>query len=121
MRESVHRAVHEMGTVSGAFASAPCAFRPLDASEADFLSPRQPSVGTGCWVLVTISGSSEADHQAHLRERSRTAAQRFLLTLACEGIQAEWVADPPDAAELRAGGIPMGREEAIGLIWCTEE
>ena len=68
-------------------------------------------------MLVTAPESSEPDHRAHLRERTLTAAQRFMLALACDGIDSQWVADVPDARAF-AGSALDGRVP-VGLVWCA--
>lgn len=118
--EIVAQAVQEAGAVSGAFSAPPCQFHLL-GPEADALaySLRPETSGPGAWVLVTSKASAEVDHRAHLRERCRTAAQRFVLTLACEGIESVWVEQVPDAAAFRAAGVDVGSGEPVGLVWCA--
>ena len=116
---AVVRALAEMGSVSGAFASSPCAFVPL-GPEADGLLGGLGPGGAGGWVLVAVRASAEADHRAHLRERCRTAVQRFVLTLACDDVESAWVADGlPDAEAFRRAGVDLGGREPAGLVWCA--
>lgn len=117
--EAVTLAVRETGAVPGAFASPPCTFHPLENEGEALMDLRPDNESRGVWVLVTSQVSSEADHRAHLRERCRTAAQRFVLTLACEGIDATWIDDVPEPARLRAAGFDVGAGEPVGLMWCS--
>lgn len=106
---AIARAAHAASEVSGAFASAPCGFQQLDAPP-----PGIGSAGDGVWVLVVCRRASESAHQAHLRERCLTAAQRFTLHLWAEGVDAVWTeVDPSRLAPLApAASVP------VGLVWC---
>ena len=104
--------------MSGAFASAPCRFLVLGADAG--LALRSIRSGPGVWVLVTVRASREPAHQAHLRERCRTAVQRFVLALACEGVEGAWIEDElPDAEGFRASGVDLVGQEPAGLVWCA--
>lgn len=103
------RASEMAGAVPGAYAEAPCRFLELPAGVLG-----EP----GRWVLAVCQRVPEASHQTHLRERSRTAAQRFILSLACDDIDAVWSSDLPDEDRLRAAGVPLGGSVAVGLIRC---
>ena len=115
----VARALAAAGTVSGGYAGSPCAFVRLGA-EADRLvrGLRPGGARAGEWVLVTVRGSGETAHRAHLRERSLTAAQRFMLALACDGVDSRWVDAVPDAEAFRAAGLALGTDVPVGLVWC---
>lgn len=127
--DAVARAVASAGTVSGGYAGAPCAFHalgpdagPLVAAllEAAEAKPEARAISEpGEWVLLTVQATREDGHRVHLLERSLTAAQRFMLTLACDGVESRWVAAAPCALPLRASGID-GRVP-VGLIWCAWE
>ena len=105
---SVQRALEEAGSVSGAFAASPCAFRRLDSS----VVPAE----AGRWILVTCRAAGEEGHQTHLRERCLTAAQRFMLSLSCDGIDNEWTAETPSAEALRGAGVSLSGAVPVGLI-----
>ena len=103
------RASEMAGAVPGAYATAPCRFVEL---------PPDAVGGPGRYVLALCQRAPEEGHQTHLRERSLTAAQRFILSLACDGIEAVWSADLPDEGRLRAAGVPLGGGVAVGVIRC---
>ena len=113
---SVRRALDEAGSVSGAFAASPCGFRPLDAGAAARLAPPRPAA-PGRWMLVTCRSAAEEGHRTHLRERCLTAAQRFMLSLSCDGVENGWVAEAPAADAFRAAGVDLGGAVPVGLIW----
>ena len=109
------RAVGDAQAVSGAYSASPVRFWPLNGTAAALVAPRR---GAGTWVLVTCRGSVEPAHAAHLRERSLTAAQRFVLSLWHDGLDAVWVADGlPDGEAFRASGVPISTAEPVGLVW----
>lgn len=109
----------EAGSVSGAFASSPCAFVHLEGAARTLADEHRPEgTADGEWVMVTVRRSPEVGHQAHLRERCRTAAQRFVLTLACEDVESVWVEVALDAEALGSAGVDMGTCEPVGLVWC---
>ena len=114
--EAIGRARSEAG-VSGAFLAPPFEFHPLDADAGRRLALPEHAEGQ-TWVLVTVRPSAEGDHRAHLRERCLTAAQRFMLRLACDGIDNVWVGGAPGPAALRAAGVDVGGREPVGLIRC---
>ena len=117
--DAVARALAAAGTVSGGYAGPPCAFvqlRPDVAARVRGLRPEGAGAGPG--VLVTVCGSGETDHWVHLRERSLTAAQRFMLALACDGVESQWVADVPDAQAFRDAGVDLAGRVPVGLVWC---
>ena len=113
---SVRRALDEAGSVSGAFAASPCAFRRLGPRAAARLAPPRPAP-PGQWVLVTCQAAAEEGHRTHLRERCLTAVQRFMLSLSCDGVENGWVAEPPTADALRAAGVDLGGHAPVGLVW----
>lgn len=118
-RGAVERALRTAGTVSGAYAASPVRFRRLEARAGALAEALRPGAA-GTWVLVSVAGSLEAGHQAHLRERSLTAAQRFMLALACDGVENAWVDEAvPDAEAFRAAGLDLGAEVPVGLVWCA--
>ena len=103
------RASEMAGAVPGAYATAPCRFVEL---------PAEVAGEAGRHVLAVCQRAPEEGHQTHLRERSLTAAQRFILSLACDGIDAVWSAELPDEDRLRAAGVPLGGGVAVGVIRC---
>ena len=112
---AVRRALDEARTVSGAFAASPCTFRRLSAEAAARLAP--PRDGPARWVAVTCRTAGEEGHRTHLHERCLTAAQRFMLSLSCDGVENGWVAEAPDAGAFRAAGVDLGATVPVGLIW----
>lgn len=107
MAEALGRAVDMAGAVPGAYADAPCRFVALPDGEAD----------GSHWFLVVARPAADAGQQTHLRERSLTAAQRFMLSLACDDVAAAWHASVPDAARL--AGLDLGGGTPVGMICCT--
>ena len=104
------RAIEAADDVGGAFVRSPCAFRVLPARDRE----------AATWVLVTHPRSPEPDHEAHLRERSRTAAQRFMLSVQCEGLDAVWVQDADAVrAAFDGAGLDGDHDAAIGLVRCA--
>lgn len=110
LAEALDQAARDADTVPGAYSSAPWAFRPANASVAALLEGFGPSRRT--WIVVTCAG---ADAEGHVRERAYTAVQRYLLSLAVEGIDATWTADglPPELDRLAGLG---GGETILGVI-----
>lgn len=118
--DAVARALGVAETVSGAYADPPCRFHRLGAVADSLLGPAVAE--TGSWVLVAVRGSAEPGHQAHLRERCLTAAQRFMLALACDGVDSEWVGEGvPDAEAFRDAGLDLGAAVPVGLVWCADD
>ena len=113
---AVGRARLEAG-VSGAFLSPPFEFHLLEGDACQMLS-LSTAAGDQMWILVTVQRAAEDGHRAHLRERCLTAAQRFMLHLACDGIDNAWVSETPDAEALQAAGVALGDREPVGLIRC---
>ena len=113
---AVRRALGEAQSVSGAFAASPCAFRPLSAEAAARLAPPRP-VRAGRWIAVTCRTADEAGHRTHLHERCLTAAQRFMLSLSCDGVENGWVPETPSPEAFRAAGVDLGGTVPVGLIW----
>lgn len=112
---ALHRAAGDAQGVSGAYADSPVGFWPL-RGDAHALIVLQR--GGGTYVLVTCRGAAEPAHAAHLHERSLTAAQRFVLSLWRDGLDAVWLADGlPDGDAFRAAGLPIGPAEPVGLVW----
>ena len=116
--EAVRRALETAGTVSGGYAGAPCTFVALGPDAELALAALRPAgADLGTWVLVAAPKTDEAGHRAHLRERTLTAAQRFMLALACDGIDSQWVADVPSAQAFAEHDLD-GRVP-VGLVWCA--
>ncbi|MDT0631539.1 hypothetical protein RQM47_02350 [Rubrivirga sp. S365] len=115
---SVRRALEDAHGVSGAFAVSPCAFRRLDPEAARRLAPPRPAAagGAGRWILVTCRSAAEAEHQTHLHERCLTAAQRFMLSLSCDGVDNVWSGLSVDADVVRRAGVELDGSVPVGLI-----
>ena len=111
MGDALVRAIAAADGVGGAFAASPCSFHEVK------LSNTHDAV---LWVLVTYARSAEADHEAHLRERSRTAVQRFMLSLQYEDVDAVWVKDD-DALQAAFEGAGLDGDQAVpmGLVRCA--
>ena len=110
---ALHRAVGDAQGVSGAYADSPVGFWPLRGAAHALVAERH-----GTCVLVTCRSAAEPAHAAHLRERSLTAAQRFVLSLWHDGLDAVWIADGLPAGDaFRAAGLPIGAAEPVGLVW----
>ena len=115
------RALHEAGTAP----ASPCAFRPVRPEAAGLLAPPRPAGGApggvpggaGRWIVVTCEGASGKASRAHLHERCLTAAQRFMLSLSCDGIENQWVAEAPGPDAFRAAGVALDGGYPVGLIW----
>jgi len=100
---------------SGAFLSRPFEFHVVQADARHRLAL---SAEADAWVVVTVTRTVEDGHRAHLLERCLTAAQRFMLHLACDGVDNAWEDEPPSADALRAAGVDIGDREPVGLIRC---
>lgn len=112
------RAVGTAVEVSGAYSVPPVRFWPLASTAARLVEARRAD---GQWVLVTCATAAEPAHAAHLRERSRTAAQRFSLSLWCDGLDAVWIGDDlPERDAFRAAGLDIGTAEPVGLVWVNQ-
>ena len=111
MGEALVRAIAAADGVGGAFATSPCAFHEVPVSDTH---------DAATWVLVTHARSAEADHEAHLRERSRTAVQRFMLSLQYEDVDAVWVRDE-EALQAAFEGARLSADHTVpmGLVRCA--
>ncbi len=111
MGDALVRAMESADGVGGAFAKPPCTFHTVPGSETH---------DAVIWVLVTHARSSEADHEAHLRERSRTAVQRFILSLQYEDVDAVWVKDEDALQAIFEGaGLNADHVAPMGLVRCA--
>lgn len=109
-------AVHE---ICDGRATAPCRFRRLGPEAEDLLAHVHPdSEDVHGWALVTARRAPDERQQAERRERALTAAQRFMLSLSCDGVDNAWVEDGlPGAEAFRAAGLDVRAEVPVGLIW----
>ncbi len=121
--DAVSRAIESAGTVSGAYASSPCAFLRLGPQAEDLVDGLRPEgAGRGAWVLVSVRHSAEAGQRVHLHERCLTAAQRVMLALACDGVENTWVGEGlPGAAAFRSAGANLQGRVPVGLVWCAAD
>ena len=110
LTEALDQAARDADAVPGAYSSAPWAFRPANASATALLEGFGRSRHT--WIVVTCTAG---DAESHIRERAYTAVQRYLLSLAVEGVDATWIADgiPPELDRL--AGL-RGEETVLGVI-----
>ena len=117
----VASAIQSAGTVSGAYATSPCAFLTLPATVAPLLDALRPDGARGgTWLLVTVRATGEPGQRVHLHERCLTAVQRVMLALACDGVESTWVGDGlPDADALAGAGAPLDGRVPVGLVWCA--
>jgi len=111
MGDALGRAIVSADGVGGAFATSPCTFHEVASSDTH---------DAVTWVLVTHARSAEPDHEAHLRERSRTAVQRFMLSLQYEDVDAVWVKDE-EALQAAFEGARLDADHAVpmGLVRCA--
>lgn len=111
--DALARAAEMAGAVPGAYADAPCRFVPVPPELG-------PTAADGArWVLVVSRPASEAGQRSHLRERSLTAAQRYMLSLACDDVDAAWHEAVPAAEALGAAGVDVGGGTPLGMIRCA--
>ena len=117
----VASAIQSAGTVSGAYATSPCAFLTLPATVAPLLDALRPDGARGgTWLLVTVRATGEPGQRVHLHERCLTAVQRVMLALACDDIDSRWIGDGlPDAEALVEAGAPVDGRVPVGLVWCA--
>ena len=116
--EVLRRAADEAGAVPGAYARAPWAFVTPDADAARLLDAAM-GPGPGGWVVVTCRGTGDEAEDGHLHERSRTAVQRFLLSLDAENVRASWTPEVPDGLAAALGIGP--RDAVLGVVrWQTD-
>ena len=112
--EALRRA-QEGARASGAFLEPPFAFHPLTSVAARDLALS----GARAWVMVAVRPTADDGHRAHTRERCLTAAQRFMLHLACDEVESTWVEPAPEAEAVRRAGVDLGGAEPVGLIRCA--
>lgn len=108
---ALQQAARDAEDVPGAYSVAPWEFdpatSPVDALLDAFAGRDQT------WMVVTCE---RGDADAHTRERALTAAQRYLLSLAAEGIDATWVsADALPEEVILAMEVSAGRD-LLGVI-----
>lgn len=96
------RAAREAEAVPGAYASAPWRFLAASPAATALLDGREPSAEgwEARWVVVVCR---RGDAGGHVKERAFTAVQRYLLSLAAEGVEATWM----------GAGLPMGLEREV--------
>ena len=102
LADVLERAAREAEAVPGAYASAPWRFLAASPAAAALLEGREPSAEgwDDRWVIVVCH---RGDAVGHVKERAYTAVQRYLLSLAAEGVEATWM----------GAGLPMGLEREV--------
>jgi hypothetical protein len=106
----LQQAARDAEDVPGAYSQTPWTFRQAPGAAKRLLDAHAGR--NAAWVVVT---HRQGDAGAHTRERCYTAIQRYLLSLAAEGVEATWIASglPPGLA--RASELP-GAEDLLGVI-----
>lgn len=117
------RAFEAASGVSDEAAEASVAVLRLGAPAAARLGLRPPPAErVQGWALVTSADAADAERRAYGRERGLTAAQRFMLSLSCDGVRNGWVdSGLPDADALRAAGVDPGAAVPVGLVWWSAD
>lgn len=81
-----------------------------------------PSERVQGWALVVAADAPDADRRAYVQERGLTAAQRFMLSLSCDGVRNGWVdSGLPDAEALSVAGVDTGAAVPVGLVWWSAD
>ena len=114
---SVLRALREAEDGLDAAPPSPCAFRPLAPDAVRRIAPPRSAGRAGRWIVVTCRTARGRARRADLHERCLTAAQRFMLSLSCDGVDNGWVAEAPDAEAFRTAGVALDGGDPVGLIW----
>lgn len=123
LEEAVHRAFEATRGVSDESAGSPIGFLRLGRQAATRLSLHPPAAGRAQgWAIVTAADAPDAERRAHHCERCLTAAQRFMLSLSCDGVRNGWVdSGLPDADALCAAGVDLGAAVPVGLVWWSAD
>ncbi len=110
LRDALRQAERDADAVPGAYARAPWGFRPATPEAKALLDIYDGAEQS--WIVVTCRRS---DAQAHTRERCLTAIQRYLLSLAVEGVEATWIGSglPQRLGEVSGAQPP---EEVLGVV-----
>lgn len=108
--EALRQAVRDADDVPGAYARTPWVFREAPAAAKALLDTHTGRDAT--WVVVTYR---RGDAGAHARERCYTAVQRYLLSLAAEGLDATWVGTGLPVGLVRTADLP-GSEDLLGVV-----
>ncbi|OZC01872.1 hypothetical protein [Rubricoccus marinus] len=107
---ALQQAARDADAVPGAYARAPWGFRPATPAAKRILDDFEGR--SRSWIVVTCRRS---DAQEHTRERCLTAIQRYLLSLAVEGVDATWIGSGlPEGLEDVSEMLP--REEILGVV-----
>ena len=112
--EALRQAIEDASAVPGAYARAPWAFRtPTPEAERHLDSEMTEAfdLAPGGWIVVTCLGAGDDAEGGHLRERTLTAVQRFMLSLAADDVGSVWVDDGlPEALE---AAMDLGARDAL--------
>lgn len=110
LADALARAARDADAVPGAYARAPWRFHPAPESVSAVLEPTVEHDHR--WVVVICRRN---DAEGHVRERAFTAVQRYLLSLAAEGVDATWIGTGVPSSLGAMVGI-QADEEVIGVI-----
>ena len=107
---ALRQAARDADDVPGAYSRAPWGFDPATPEASallDALVGRERS-----WIVVTCR---RGDAGAHTRERCLTAVQRYLLSLAAEGVEATWIGEGLPQGLATASAVTAG-EDLLGVL-----
>lgn len=108
---ALEQAARDASDVPGAYSQAPWGFRPATPEAVALLDQH---LGPGrSWIVVTCTRSDAGEHT---RERCLTAIQRYLLSLAAEGIDATWVASGLPRGLFEVSDVHIG-ETVLGVVY----
>ena len=108
--EALRQAARDADDVPGAYIRTPWVFREAPGTAKALLDTHTGRDAD--WVVVTCRGG---DAGAHARERCYTAVQRYLLSLAAEGLDATWVGTGLPIGLARAADLPS-TEDLLGVV-----
>ena len=107
---ALQQAARDAAAVPGAFAQQPWAFRKAPPAAKGLLDAH--SGRDAEWMVVTCRSN---DDVGHTRERCYTAVQRYLLSLAAEGVEATWIGSGLPVGLARAAAL-AGADDLLGVV-----